>query len=264
MSSNGHGEPLRRVAVAVVGLVVVVGALGVGARAAVSWYRSATDPTRGQAEQLGYRLVNAGTFDPIALARVAQGRGGAEVLDVEGAPCHQDGPDVGCVTLLVRFVTEQQGWLAGSTPEVVVRCWRYTLRNSVDDHEPTLVDCPEQAEAISLPPEQPAPSLPDGLGERLRTTLDGLIEAGTVDVASVRAAVEEISGGPPAFVDVAVVDGNVGVVVGLAGQGECVAGRIIDQTTVETWTVPRVLAQPGEGGCGAGLAASGWSQHPPH
>jgi hypothetical protein len=80
----------------------------------------------------------------------------------------------------------------------------------------------------------------------------------------VRAAVEEISGGPPAFVDVAVVDGNVGVVVGLAGQGRCVAGRIIDQTMVETWTVPRVLAQPGEGGCGADLAASGWSQHPPH
>jgi len=106
--------------------------------------------------------------------------------------------------------------------------------------------------------------VPDGIGDRLRDTLTGLAEAGTVDAASVRAAVEAISGGPPAFVDAAVVDRTVGVVVGLADQGRCVAGRIIDQTTVETWTVPRVLAQPGEGGCDAAAAASGWSQHPPH
>jgi hypothetical protein len=108
------------------------------------------------------------------------------------------------------------------------------------------------------------PRLPDGLQDQLGLTLTALVDAGTVDAAAVRAAVEPLSGGPPAFVDVAAVEGNLGVVVGLADPADCVAGRIVDRATVEVWTVPHVLAQPGEGGCGAAAAASGLGQHPPH
>jgi hypothetical protein len=259
----GHRTLAGR-AVPLIGLVALVAVSLVAARAAVTWYRESTDPTRSQAEQLGYRLAGAGTVDPVGLARTAQGRGAAVLRAEDTSPCELDGLAVHCVTVLVRLEAERAGWFAGSTPEVVVRCWRYTLRNSVHDHEPTVVDCPEGAEPLSLPPERPAPRLPEGMQDRLRATLTELVDAGTVDAGSVRAAVEAVSGGSPAYVEVAVMGANVGVVVGLVGRAQCVAGRVIDRTTVETWTVPRVLAQPGEGGCGASAAASGWSQHPPH
>jgi hypothetical protein len=254
----------RRGAIALVCVALFIGTSVMGCRAALSWYRSATDPTRHQAEDIGFRLANARTFDPIALARLAQGRG-ADVLEAEDiSPCEVAGIEGPCATLLIRLEFGKSGWFAGGTAEVVERCWRYTLRNSYDDTEPHLVDCPEGAEAMVLPPEQPTPTLPDGIEDQLRLTLAALVDAGTVDVTSVRAAVEPLAGGPPASVDVVAVDGNVGVVVGLPEQAECVAGRIVDRTTVEVWNVPRVLAQPGEGGCDAGAAASGLTQHPPH
>jgi hypothetical protein len=267
MPTADPGKPAaRRRTAALVGLVivVVVAASGGAGWTALSRYRARHDPTYAQAEQLGYRLANARTLDPMALARVADGRG-AEVLEAEDVtPCDLDGADVGCATLLVRLHAQrQEGWFSGTTVEID-RCWRYTLRNSIDDSVPRRTACPDHAEALSPPPAPPAPRLPDGLHDQLGLTLTGLVDAGTVDVAAVRAAVEPLAGGPPAFVDAAVVDGNVGVVVGLADPADCVAGRIVDRATVEVWTVPRVLAQPGEGGCGAAAAASGLSRRPPH
>jgi hypothetical protein len=265
-SADVRKPAARRPSSGPVGLAIllIVGALGVGGWMAVSRYRTLSDPTYANAEQLGHRLASARTVDPVALARVADGRG-AEVLEAEdSSPCRVAGTEVGCSTLLVRLHAQKQaGWFSGATVEVD-GCWRYTLRNSIDDSVAHRADCPDHAEALSVPPAPRVPRLPDGLQDQLGLTLAGLVDAGTLDVAAVQAAVEPLSGGPPAFVDVAVLDGDVGVVVGLADQADCVAGRIVDRATVEVWTVPRVLAQPGEGGCGAAVAASGESQHSPH
>jgi hypothetical protein len=265
-SASGGQSTARRSEARLVGLaiLVVVGSVVVGGWTALSRYRAVHEPTYPQAEAIGYRLSGAGTVDPMALARVAEGRG-AEVLEAEDvSPCDLDGTEVDCATVLIRLHSlEQEGWFSGATVEVD-RCWRYTLRNRFEDNVAHRTGCPDHAEALSVPPAPPVPSLPDGLQDQLGLTLTALAGAGTLDPAAVRAAVEPLSGGPPAFVDVAVVDGNVGVVVGLADPADCVAGRIVARATVEAWTVPRVLAQPGEGGCGAAAAASGLSQHPPH
>ncbi|HEV7759819.1 MAG TPA: hypothetical protein VGO78_12550, partial [Acidimicrobiales bacterium] len=206
MSTADPGKAAaRRPAAALVGLaiLVVVGASGAAGWTAVSRYRTRHDPTYAQAEQLGYRLASARTVDPMALARVADGRG-AEVLEAEdSSPCRVAGAEVGCSTLLVRLHAQKQaGWFSGATVEVD-GCWRYTLRNSIDDSVAHRADCPDHAEALSVPPAPPVPRLPDGLQDQLGLTLTGLVDAGTLDVAAVRAAVEPLSGGPPAFVDVA-------------------------------------------------------------
>lgn len=76
-----------------------------------------------------------------------------------------------------------------------------------------------------------------------------------------RDAVVPLAGGPPVVVAVATVQGDVGVAVHVPGQ--CLFGRISGGAAT-VWHVPRVLAQPGELGCGAGHAARGEGTRPPH
>ena len=103
--------------------------------------------------------------------------------------------------------------------------------------------------------------MPDGILDSLQQTLDQLAAAGTTEPDRVRAAVEPLTVGSTATVDIAVENGAIGVGVGIPGQ--CVMGRIINGRA-EVWAVPKVLAQPGELGCDAHAAARGDGKESPH
>lgn len=170
-----------------------------------------------------------------------------EVLVADGDRFH------GRIVLRLTERIERGGWESDIT---TVRCYEYELDGSVGD--PHHVDCPDRA-ALTLPPPEPEPHLPEGTDERLRWALAGLGDNPSVE--QVRAAAERAVGEVP-HLDVTEVRGAVGVAVG-DGQDECVFARL-DDGALELWRVPHVLAQPGELGCRAPSAAVGDGKHAPH
>jgi hypothetical protein len=140
-----------------------------------------------------------------------------------------------------------------------VRCYEYRLRNSIEDHEPDHVDCPN-TRVLELGPPTPPPTLPPDLESNLRSQLETLDRAHLTE-ATIRAAVTPVAAGA-AIVEVSRVDATFGIAIG-NGVDQCVAASIASNA-LEIWRVPRVLAQPGELGCSADVAARGAGKHPPH
>jgi RimJ/RimL family protein N-acetyltransferase len=124
------------------GLAVAVAGITAAGHTAFAWYKTTQDPTRARADQIGYMLSNSRTQNPASLASVVE-RAGVDVLQAEDiSPCDLDGQQVGCVTILVRLEGEPHGLAALSEPDIRVACWRYTMRNSIHDHEPSKAHCP--------------------------------------------------------------------------------------------------------------------------
>jgi hypothetical protein len=199
-----------------------------------------------KADLVEHRMERVRSDDPLALAHAAEAD---EVL----AYGDDDDP---WVEVRITSVVEPAGFDSGGTD---VRCYRYRQVAAFDVAR-DRIDCGERP-ALALPPLPPAPTLPDGIDAALATALTDLAGRGVTNEAAVRAAVTPLAGGPPVVVDVATVDGDVGVSIHVPGQ--CLFGRITAGTAA-VWRVPDVLAQPGELGCGAGPAAAGQGTRPPH
>lgn len=143
--------------------------------------------------------------------------------------------------------------------QTVVRCYEYRLQDSIDDHRPDHIDCPDLP-ALSLSPPLPDPTLPAGIDEALLGALQGLDPAHVTEQAVLEVA-RSVGGSAPVL-EVATVDGVIGVAIG-NGLDECLSASV-DASGAEVWRVPRVVAQPGELGCSASAAARGLGTTSPH
>jgi hypothetical protein len=161
---------------------------------------------------------------------------------------------------IVLRITEKidTGEFSAATGKTV-RCYEYKLHNSIDDYDPHQIGCPDTA-ALAIAPPTTTSTLPSDLEGNLRRQLEMLDRAHLTE-AAIRAAVTEVANGA-AIVDVSRVDDTFGIAVG-NGIDECVAASITADA-LEVWRLPRVLAQPGELGCSADLAARGAGKHSPH
>jgi hypothetical protein len=201
------------------------------------------------AESVRWRLTGLRGDDALALAHAAESRG-AEVLAYGTT-----GGEGATVEVRITRTEEPAGLNSGST---ATRCYRFTHDGWQVDQD--RIDC-DGRPALLLPDMPLPPSLPAGLDDSVRAALTDLAARGVTDEATVRDAVVPLAGGPPVVVAVATVGGDVGVAVHVPGQ--CLFGRISGGAAT-VWRVPRVLAQPGELGCGADHAARGEGTRPPH
>ena len=195
----------------------------------------AEDYVEDAAESVRWRLTGMRGDDPLALAHAAESRG-AEVLAYGTT-----GGQGAAVEVRITRTEEPAGLDSGST---ATRCYRFTHDGSQVDQD--RIDCDGRV-ALLLPEMPLPPSLPAGLDEGVLTALSDLAAGGVTDEAAVRDAVVPLAGGPPVVVAVATAQGDVGVAVHVPGQ--CLFGRISGGAAT-VWHVPRVLAQPGELGCG--------------
>jgi hypothetical protein len=140
-----------------------------------------------------------------------------------------------------------------------VRCYEYALDNSIDDHEPEHIDCPD-VDGLQLGAPTTQPQLGQNVESNLRRELEALDRTGLLE-QQVREAARRAAG-DATIVDVQQVGGNFGVAIG-NGIDQCVSA-MLSVDVLEIWRVPRVLAQPGELGCSASAAARGEGRQAPH
>ena len=145
------------------------------------------------------------------------------------------------------------------TDPPAVRCYEYLLPTDAIDGR--HIDCPNLP-AMAIPEATPPPTIPDGIQDTLLAALQGLAATGA-DEEAVRRELAPLAAGVEVFEVTTVADDGIGVVFG-NGDDECVSGRITVDEIVEVWRVPAVIAQPGELGCSAASAASGFGKESPH
>jgi hypothetical protein len=217
----------------------------------------ADDAAAAVALRLNRHLPTGDALDVVGAA--VHGTDGVEILRADG----DVGDDAGAVVVLrVTGHVEAQGGagiIESDRPEAtVVRCYR--LRVHVwggDSLEPPSVACPS-GDALDLP--VPVPPADPGPAEEARLAE---VLASTGDPEAVRATLAAELG--DAFrVEAVDVEGAVGVLIGPSSGPGCLLGRRLPDGSVEVWTPPRILMEPGEGGCSADGAARGEAQHPPH
>lgn len=195
----------------------------------------------GDAEDMALRVVGG---DPAAGTAI-------EALVAEG-----DRFD-GRIVLRITERADNGDW--SFEEEETVRCYEYRFENSIDDHRPRHVTCPD-VDALELTPSPPPPSLPAGIDDALRAALEALGPDQRTESA-VRDAVRAIAGSMPVL-EVTSQDSVIGVAIG-NGIDECLSAKL-DGASIDIWRVPRVVAQPGELGCSATAAAQGLGTESPH
>jgi hypothetical protein len=240
----GHDGEMRRSAV-LVGLLAV---LVLGCSAADGGAGHEADAT---ADRVG--VVMSVHRDP-TLADGARRIRNPEIEVLEATGTEFDGR----LVIRVTHREEREVLEAASDVHVAVRCYRFDYSMEHRTPDPHRIDCPD-GPATSLPPATTPVRLAPGAEDALRVGLSALSPAERIDVAALRRVGRAAS--PGADVTGAVVDG-VGAVA-LSADGECVFGRAMPDS-VEVWHVPRVVAQPGELGCGADSAARGEGKQSPH
>lgn len=159
--------------------------------------------------------------------------------------------------------TIDQGGFNGT--DTVTRCYRYNFNAGYLDDQPHRVSCPDRP-VVAPSPIPVDPSLPDDVQARVDKALGTLSPAAQLQPAAVRTALAKAFSGQAVRIDAVTAGSALGLSVG-AGRYSCLFGRISGSAaavTHETWIVPRVVAQPGELGCGARFAAIGDGKHPPH
>ncbi len=233
--------------------LLVAASLAVAVAGCASEVEEAADERAERAGTVMSRVRDGSATD--VARRVVGGEPGQgtaiEVLTAEGDR------ERGRIVLRITEHRERSGIEA--EPTEVVRCYEYLLRRSIDDLRPDRLDCPD-ADPIELAPPTTSESL-SGVHDALRSGLEAL-DPTQRDEAAVR-QVARSAGGDARRVEVATHDGVIGIAVG-DGDGTCIAGSVGPDGAVEVWTVPRVLAQPGEVGCSAEAAARGLGQRDPH
>ncbi|WP_129669134.1 hypothetical protein [Phytoactinopolyspora endophytica] len=226
------------------------------------------------AAELGLVMVRNREPDPEAYARLADGPGrDVEALELSGPP-GEESP--GVVLRLRRERQESTGWMSG-IGEIyeISACYRWEF-GDMDDHEPQRLDeCPSTP-VIEIGPAPVVPTLPAGIDDVLRDSLEPLAAGGNVSEDAVAdavrsaytEAVENALDGPD--VDpkeilssddivtgddwVVTVDDAVGVAIGR--DRSCVMAQVVpDEVTV--WRPRRISLEPGEVGCSASSAAGG-------
>lgn len=132
-------------------------------------------------------------------------------------------------------------------------CFRYAINGRTGMSGPDEVDCPD-GPPLALPAPPFDPAHPQDAHARLAAAL-----AAPAPEDAVAAAFDL----PGLTLQTATVDGVVAAAV-QASPGECVSGRRLPDGTVEVWSVPRIVAMPGEIGCSAAAAADASSARSPH
>jgi hypothetical protein len=199
-----------------------------------------------RAENAGYAMAKAGrTSSAVDHARRVVGDVGVasiELLEADG-----DGIQ-GHVVLRISATPETSGFEQASHDQA---CFRYDFGDRTGGTRPHRQRCPRGA-ALVIPAPEPVPTFPPDSEQRLTSAL----RAPDPQAAAAR-AFEGLTVGS------VTVDGSIGIAVSASG-GACLFGRRLADGRVEVWPVPRVLAQPGELGCGAEFAARGEGTRPPH
>lgn len=235
-------------------LRIVCGALVVGLTAGCSSGvdRSADD----RADRAGLVMTRVRDGDAEDMALRVVGGDPAEGIAIEALVAEGDSFD-GRVVLRITERADNGDW--SFEEEDTVRCYEYRFENSIDDHRPRHITCPD-LEALELSPSPPPPSLPAGIDDALRAALEAIGPDQRTESA-VRDAVRAIAESMPVQ-EVVTQDGVIGVAIG-NGIDECLSAKI-DGAGIEIWRVPRVVAQPGELGCSAEAAAQGLGTESPH
>jgi hypothetical protein len=134
------------------------------------------------------------------------------------------------------------------------------------------IACPADTSALQLPPRPPQPTIPDGADVVVEEVLEGL-PARPADVQVRRQIsrrmpaphMDRVTGlrGLPPDVEVAVVDGDVGVALWEPSGRNCVLGSRLDDD-VFVWRPSRVQMEPGELTCDSQTALARLGTRPPH
>jgi len=152
------------------------------------------------------------------------------------------------IVLAVRAVREPTNTLFAPEPYDVTQCYRWTA----EPHRPwgayDQTDCPTQKHIERESAEtNPVPETADAALKRVLRSHD--------DAAEVRAALARVDDFDGLYVEVAGVDGTLGVaVLGIEGYAsgrrvnDCLRGRR-DGKRVEVWRPSDIEVAPGEGGC---------------
>jgi hypothetical protein len=229
-----------------------VAVLGLAAGCASGVDRAADD----RADRAGLVMIRERDGDAEDMALRVVGGDPAEGIAIEALVAQGDRLE-GRVVLRITERADNGDWSVEE--EETVRCYEYRFENSIDDHRPRHISCPD-LDALALSPSPPPPSLPSGIDDSLRAALEAIGPDQRTD-ATVLDAVRAIAGSMPVL-EVVTRDGVIGVAIG-NGIDECLSAKL-DGASVEVWRVPRVVAQPGELGCSAEAAAQGLGTESPH
>jgi hypothetical protein len=214
----------------------------------------------GAAERAGSVMVNLPQLTPGQRIGLVTGTNATRTIDALEA----DGTPDGVVILRISSSVDQ-GSFNGT--DQAIRCYKYQLEGGYLSPDPHRIDCPDRPVVTPsvIPPDG---QLPQDAQARATSAVKALSPTRQLDAQAVTAALRRAFSADSVRLDTATAGSRLGFSVA-AGKASCLFGQLTPgvagaKPKLETWIVPRVLAQAGELGCAAEFAAAGDGKNPPH